>query len=280
MDDDSEVHRGDLAAAPGRSEHPGRAGSDPEPRSSTAPASSSTLWGLTHLRFDESAAVSHWRRIALLQVRDVGQAGSAGGRAHRAGHLLPRGQPQAQEPDDHRLTLLQRTQARYRDDLTRLYNYRYLREYLVREIDRVGRTRSPASLLLLDLDDFKQFNDRYGHVAGNHLLVRLGRLLRTSMRKVDIAARYGRRGVRGHPARDAQGQGAGRRRAIRKAVQRGTTGAGPARVTVSVGVATYPVDGATPDDLSARPTPQCTWPRAAARTARCWRAKTGARSRA
>ena len=78
------------------------------------------------------------------------------------------------------------------DGLTGLYNHRYFYDRLQQELARAQRYRAPVSLLLLDLDDFKLFNDRYGHLAGDEALREVGRVLRSQVRRdVDLAARYG-----------------------------------------------------------------------------------------
>ncbi len=78
-----------------------------------------------------------------------------------------------------------------RDPLTGLYNRRYMDEMLERELYRVQRKQSSLSLIMLDLDHFKQFNDRLGHAAGDTLLRALGGLLTTRVRREDIPCRYG-----------------------------------------------------------------------------------------
>jgi diguanylate cyclase (GGDEF)-like protein len=77
------------------------------------------------------------------------------------------------------------------DDLTRLYNARYLNQALRRETKLSGRNDRPVSLLFLDLDEFKNVNDRHGHLAGSKALVEVGQLLRGCARETDIVARFG-----------------------------------------------------------------------------------------
>jgi diguanylate cyclase (GGDEF)-like protein len=77
------------------------------------------------------------------------------------------------------------------DDLTQLYNARFLAQVLRREVKRAARTRSPLSLLFLDLDGFKAVNDSHGHLAGSRALIEAGQVLRDSARETDLVARYG-----------------------------------------------------------------------------------------
>ncbi len=77
------------------------------------------------------------------------------------------------------------------DDLTGLYNSRYLLDLLDYEIDRARRYGYPVSLVFLDLDFFKDVNDTYGHLVGSRLLAEVGRLIRGQIRKADVAIRYG-----------------------------------------------------------------------------------------
>ncbi len=77
------------------------------------------------------------------------------------------------------------------DDLTRLRNARYLRQFLVNEIKRARRYRSNVAALFLDLDDFKQINDFHGHLAGSHALMELAAVVLPSVRDTDCVVRYG-----------------------------------------------------------------------------------------
>jgi diguanylate cyclase (GGDEF)-like protein/PAS domain S-box-containing protein len=78
-----------------------------------------------------------------------------------------------------------------RDPLTELYNRRFLEETLEREVARAIRNRSDLCLAMIDVDYFKEFNDRYGHKAGDAILQSLGRMLGNTTRTADIACRYG-----------------------------------------------------------------------------------------
>ena len=91
---------------------------------------------------------------------------------------------------------LQKSEQRFRklsvtDDLTGIYNSRYFFNRLENEIERTNRYGHPLSLLILELDNFKNYNDCYGHVAGDEVLAKTGEILRNSLRKTDSAYRYG-----------------------------------------------------------------------------------------
>jgi len=77
------------------------------------------------------------------------------------------------------------------DPLTGLYNRRYLTEALEREMQRAIRHKRPIGILMIDIDRFKDFNDKYGHVAGDEVLRKLSEFLRNHVRADDIACRYG-----------------------------------------------------------------------------------------
>lgn len=79
----------------------------------------------------------------------------------------------------------------YVDDLTHLFNTRYLHLVLDREVPQASQTGQPFSVLFLDLDYFKSVNDTYGHLVGSALLVEVGKVLKGLVRDHDIVARYG-----------------------------------------------------------------------------------------
>ncbi len=77
------------------------------------------------------------------------------------------------------------------DDLTKLHNHRFFQEHLPREVKRARRSKRPLCLILIDIDDFKKLNDRYGHAAGDAVLRRLGAVMTEQTRETDLLVRYG-----------------------------------------------------------------------------------------
>jgi diguanylate cyclase (GGDEF)-like protein len=143
------------------------------------------------------------------------------------------------------------------DPLTGLSNYRYLRESLRREVERASRFGRNLAVLALDLDRFKEINDSNGHAAGDAVLAEFARRLRAEIREVDFAFRQGgEEFVVLLPETDTAGGAVVAERllaAVRRApvivVSSSTSAEGepPRRVpvTVSIGVAVYPVHGMT-----------------------------------
>jgi two-component system cell cycle response regulator len=75
--------------------------------------------------------------------------------------------------------------------LTGLANQRYFRKRLEEEIDRAHRYNRSLALIVFDMDELKSVNDQYGHLAGDAVIRRMGPILRSSIRAIDIIARYG-----------------------------------------------------------------------------------------
>jgi diguanylate cyclase (GGDEF)-like protein len=138
------------------------------------------------------------------------------------------------------------------DGLTGLYNHRQFKQMFKEEIGRSIRYRKSLALIMLDIDDFKKFNDRYGHPAGDHVLVTVANLLRKSLRDCDLAYRYGGEEfiiILPETAFDEALKAAERvRDVIDRHSGRGLP-AGTPGVTVSMGVACYPRDGQDGDSL-------------------------------
>lgn len=129
-----------------------------------------------------------------------------------------------------------------RDSLTDLYNHRHSTDLVSNEVLRVGRYQESFSILMFDVDHFKDINDRHGHPAGDAVLRELARLIKDTLRTVDAVGRYGGEefiAILPHTAYDEARLTAER---VRVAVASRTFRAGATSilVTVSVGVATYP----------------------------------------
>lgn len=77
------------------------------------------------------------------------------------------------------------------DDCTSLFNVRHLYEKLEEEIERARRFKTPLSIIFIDLDHFKEINDRHGHLVGSRLLSDVGKCLRSRVRTIDLTFRYG-----------------------------------------------------------------------------------------
>jgi diguanylate cyclase (GGDEF)-like protein len=77
------------------------------------------------------------------------------------------------------------------DDLTSLYNFRYLHQAIDMEIERAERYGSLFSLIFMDLDNFKEVNDKYGHLIGSRLLIETSLILKKNLRTIDVITRYG-----------------------------------------------------------------------------------------
>jgi diguanylate cyclase (GGDEF)-like protein len=142
----------------------------------------------------------------------------------------------------------------FTDRLTGLHTYAYFTDVLEREVGRVRRYGGCCALVVLDLDRFKDFNDRYGHAAGNALLAKVGAAIRHEQRDSDISARFGGEElvvlVPGS-ARQAMALAERIRQAVEELVVLPAQGRRPVGTTISAGVAEYPADARTADELFA-----------------------------
>lgn len=139
------------------------------------------------------------------------------------------------------------------DGLTGLYNHRIFSQLLKEELSRAQRYHLPLSLVMFDVDDFKRFNDTYGHPDGDRVLMAVAEILRDTLRQCDIAFRYGGEefiALLPETGRDAAVQVAERiRQGIESESRRHLPQSICHGVTVSVGVAAYPADGESDDTL-------------------------------
>jgi diguanylate cyclase (GGDEF)-like protein len=142
------------------------------------------------------------------------------------------------------------------DGLTELYNYTFFQQLLKTEVERAGRYGHQLSLLMIDIDNFKGYNDAYGHPAGDDALRRLARVMSRAVRGCDYIARYGGdEFVVVLPETDqseARTIGERLRTLVSKTTFDGAREGGEFEITVSVGLATYPKDAQTKEDLVKR----------------------------
>ncbi len=138
------------------------------------------------------------------------------------------------------------------DDLTKLFNTRYLNRTIEMEIQRSNRYRTSISLIFIDIDYFKNVNDQHGHLVGSKLLVEMGQLIIKGLRSIDIVARYGGDEfvvVLPQTSPKAAAQIAER---IRAAVEQNVflkKEGYSLRITASFGVASYPDNAKSKEDL-------------------------------
>jgi len=138
-----------------------------------------------------------------------------------------------------------------RDPLTGLFNRRHLDDMVPRLIERASRSSKPISVILLDLDHFKEVNDTYGHRAGDAVLETLGNLLLENTRAGDIPCRYGGEEfvlvLPESPLNAAVERTEQLRQAFRNAIIPGLGSNKPP--TISAGIAVFPTHGMTQDEL-------------------------------
>ena len=133
------------------------------------------------------------------------------------------------------------------DGLTGLYNHRYFRQIFSQEMRRAKRYQKRFAILMIDVDDFKKFNDKYGHPTGDLILVEIAKIISRRLRNVDFAFRYGGEEfivLLPEAGLDSAILAAER---LRESIERETVealqGETSEGVTVSIGVACYPEDG-------------------------------------
>lgn len=145
------------------------------------------------------------------------------------------------------------TKLVFQDELTELYNRRYLHQHLNNQIDwkSTDASLSPTTLLMIDVDFFKDINDTYGHLAGDNALKHLAKIIKENISKTDIAIRYagdeftvimpGTNKIKGHSQAEA----------LRQKVAQTTfpTKDKELKLNICIGIATFPADAKSPEEL-------------------------------
>ena len=204
---------------------------------------------LSHLKFEPAEAHEHWRNILAHRLDLQQRLASAVDLRVALTSYFVQVNRQLRNPKIIELKLFEQTQASaYRDELTGLHNYRLFREYLTQEITRSEQHATPLSLVMIDVDNFKMYNDRNGHETGNDALALIAQLLKRSLRKGDLAARYGGEEfalILPMTSKTTAHQVAERARStIEQHSFHNDVHQPSGSLTVSIGVATFPADAA------------------------------------
>ncbi len=218
------------------------------------PLYSTILYILTHLTFTEAEAERHFKRIRAHRARVKGKLGRDVGLRVAILDYFVNVSRELKSPKVIEISIYQRTEHEaVTDGLTGLYNHAFLTQSLRREVNRARRHDLTFSLLMFDLDNFKQVNDTRGHLEGDRVLVKSAALIRESLRDIDVPARYGgeefsvilpetpRAGAR-LAAERIRARVEGHFRKPKRGVA----------VTISGGIATYPEDATSAEDLLRR----------------------------
>ncbi len=210
---------------------------------------------LTHLEFDEASAENHWQKILAHQgemsrilQREVGL------RVALLDYFTTINK-HIQNPKIIEISLFEQTlESAMTDALTGLYNRRYFEESLFREYQRAKRYNLVLSIMLIDIDHFKEYNDKYGHQTGDMVLAEVARILKSCCRDSDIACRYGGEEFAVIMAETIGPDGLHLARRMMNALHSYSSledqhnkWAQP--VTVSCGIASFPIDAKYPKDL-------------------------------
>jgi diguanylate cyclase (GGDEF)-like protein len=213
-----------------------------------------TIYLLSHLRIEADEAKTHWN--AILEHRDTMERKLGYPVELRLALLryFTEVHRKLVNPKIIELSVFERTCASaYSDELTGLRNYRYFVESLAQELLRSDQYGVPVSLVMADVDSFKQYNDHNGHQAGNDVLVLVARVLKDTVRPVDLVARFGGEEfavVLPSTTKESAMKAAER---IRSAIEQESfphaSSQPGGRLTLSAGVATYPGDAAGSNEL-------------------------------
>jgi len=140
-----------------------------------------------------------------------------------------------------------------KDGLTDIYNYRYFKDTLNKEIERARRNKSQFTLIMFDIDYFKNYNDTYGHLAGDEVLRTIAGLIKRNIRSIDTAARYGGEEFALIFPNTDKNAGKIVAKKLKDLVdncrfnQDNTRPNG--KISISIGVSTFPYNGATGEEL-------------------------------
>ncbi len=136
------------------------------------------------------------------------------------------------------------------DELTGVYNYRFLISSLEGEIKRARRFKQSFSFVMLDVDNLKAYNDRHGHLSGSQVLKEIATIIKASCREIDLVSKYGgdEFGVL-LPQTRLPGADKVTRRVVESVNEHKFDGQRPGLITCSAGISAFPRDGQTPQAI-------------------------------
>ncbi len=140
-------------------------------------------------------------------------------------------------------------QLAFRDGLTAVFNRRYFESKVLEELERASRYSNPLSLLMIDIDHFKDVNDEFGHLLGDEVLKQVSTIFTTQVRKVDYVCRYGGEEFAIIVPQTPGDKALGIAEKLRRKISTWHFPGVPRSITVSIGVAEFPQHGETRDSL-------------------------------
>ncbi|MCH7890044.1 MAG: diguanylate cyclase [Gemmatimonadetes bacterium] len=210
------------------------------------------LYLLTDIRFEPDDARKHWDAVILHRQELEDAVGYEMALSVALVSYFVQMTPRMKHPKVIELKLFEETRASaYKDELTGLHNFRFFQEFLRWEVKRCERSGGEFSIAMGDLDNFKYYNDRFGHDAGNDALKAVGEALQEAGRDQDVAVRYGGEEfvlIMPETSKEDAGGVADR---VCRAIAELELSPSPSKngVTMSLGVASYPVDAVAPEAL-------------------------------
>ena len=212
---------------------------------------------IVHIDFKARRAKTHWKKLVAVWEDLDRKTGTELDLRVVVIHYFLRVQKQLRNPAVVEIKFLQQAEdSAIHDELTGAYNFRYFQHGIEQEIRRVRRYDRGMSLLMIDVDDFKNFNDQNGHLVGNAALKKLAGVLGKCVRDVDVVCRYGGEEFAVILPTTLKNGALTAAEKMRTRVARARFAGGSkqplGKVTVSIGVATVPTDATRADELIAR----------------------------
>ncbi len=207
---------------------------------------------LTHMRFEPEEAHEHWEAVIRHRQELEDAVGYEMDLSVGLVSYFVQVSRKLRNPKVIELKLFEETRASaYKDELTGLHNFRFFQEFLGWEVKRCERGAGEFSIAMGDLDNFKSYNDRFGHDAGNDALQAVGRAIQEAGRDQDVAVRYGGEEfvlIMPETSKEDAGRVADR---VCRAIAKLELSPSHSKngVTMSLGVASYPADAVEPEAL-------------------------------